>query len=539
VETAASYAALRHPAERCEVGEATLSRRRFLAGIGGLATAVALGDCSSSAKKVIRRATAACPPGRSLEAIEHVVFVMQENRSFDHYFGSYRGVRGFDDHVGNKLGAFTQPWPGGSEPQLLPYRLDAATRAAQCAGNADIPIHDWGPQHDSWAQGKMDGFVATHSRTDGAAQGPLVMGYFTRADLGFYYALADAFTICDAYHCSVIGPTMPNRLYALSATIDPSGAKGGPVVSTPGFADAPAAVGSARWTTMPEQLSAHNVSWKVYQPPSTAIGPDERENLAVGFNALLYFQQFLDPRSELYARAFLPLWPTDFVSDIKNGTLPQVSWMIPPLVDSEHPSAAPDNGEWFVSQVLSALTANPAVWSKTVMILTYDENGGFFDHVAPPTAPPGTPGEELTVSPLPSNAGGQAGPIGLGFRVPAIIVSPFSRGGWVNSDLFDHTSLLRFLETRFGVPVPNLTAWRRSTVGDLTSTLDIAQPDMSVPSLPAAPLDPPAVAAACPVPQNAGSLLVAPPALAVPARQAMPTQEQGAPRRRRCAPAKR
>jgi phospholipase C len=515
-----------------------VSRRRFLAGMGSAAAALALSSCSSGAKKIVQRAAAVCPAGRSLEAIEHVVIVMQENRSFDHYFGSYRGVRGFDDHGGNHLGAFAQAWPGGAAGQLLPYRLDAATRAAQCAGNADIPIHEWGPQHDSWAQGKMDGFVAAHSRSDGPAQAPLVMGHLTRADLGFYYALADAFTICDSYHCSVIGPTMPNRLYAFSATIDPAGTNGGPVVTTPAFGTAPAAVGSARWMTMPEQLSAHNVSWKVYQPPNTAVGPDERENLAVGFNALLYFKQFLDAGSELYQRAFLPTWPDEFVADIRNGTLPQVSWMIPPLAASEHPSAAPDNGEWYVSQVLAALTANPAVWAKTVMFLTYDENGGFFDHVAPPTAPAGTPGEELTVRPLPALSAGQAGPIGLGFRVPTMIVSPFSRGGWVNSDMFDHTSLLRFLETRFGVPVPNLTAWRRATVGDLTSTLDISHPDVSVPALPPAPLDGPAVAAGCPVPQNAESLLAPAPALTIPATQKMPTQEAGAARRRRCVPAR-
>ena len=107
------------------------------------------------------------------------------------------------------------------------------------------------------------------------------------------------------------------------------------------------------------------------------------------------------------------------------------------------------------------------------MFVAYDENGGFFDHVPPPTAPPGTGGEWLTASPLPSEASGVAGPIGLGFRVPCLVVSPFSRGGLVCSDVFDHTSLLRFLETRFGVAVPNLSAWRRETVGDLTSTLNL------------------------------------------------------------------
>lgn len=166
---------------------------------------------------------------------------------------------------------------------------------------------------------------------------------------------------------------------------------------------------------------------------------------------MLYFDQYVsDPSSELYQRAFLPVWPDEFTADVANGTLPQVSWVIPSVVDSEHPSAAPTNGELFIAQVLSTLTSNAEVWSKTVVFLVYDENGGFFDHVAPPTAPKGTAGEELTSSPLPEDAGGTAGPIGLGFRVPGIVISPFSRGGHICSDVFDHTSLLRFLETGSG-----------------------------------------------------------------------------------------
>jgi hypothetical protein len=124
------------------------------------------------------------------------------------------------------------------------------------------------------------------------------------------------------------------------------------------------------------------------------------------------------------------------------------------------------------------------VWSKTALLITYDENGGFFDHVPPPTPPAGTAGEYLTANPLPSEAGGVAGPIGLGFRVPLLVVSPFARGGFVCKDTFDHTSLLRLLETRFGAEVPNLTAWRRSITGDLTSAFNFVKPDNSVPSLP-------------------------------------------------------
>lgn len=168
-----------------------------------------------------------------------------------------------------------------------------------------------------------------------------------------------------------------------------------------------------------------------------------------------------------------------------------------------------------------------------MVFFTYDENGGFFDHVAPPTPPAGTPGEYLSGRPLPGPAAGMAGPIGLGFRVPTLVVSPFSRGGYVNSDVFDHTSLLRFLETRFGVPVPNLTRWRRHAVGDLTSTLSLGQPDASIPTLPAAQINSPALAAACPDNQGLGVFLNPAPTLNVPVGASLPRQEPGPARRRK------
>ena len=172
------------------------------------------------------------------------------------------------------------------------------------------------------------------------------------------------------------------------------------------------------------------------------------------------------------------------------------------------------------------------MWAKTVVIVTFDENGGFFDHVAPPTPPPGTPGEFLSAAPLPSEVYGITGPIGLGFRVPTLVVSPFSRGGYVNSDVFDHTSLLRLLESRFGVAVPNLTRWRRKTAGDLTSTLNLGAPDTSVPALPSAPIDSPALAAVCPDNQSDTGFLDPAPNLTVPSRQTLPHQEPGTAKRR-------
>jgi phospholipase C len=234
---------------------------------------------------------------------------------------------------------------------------------------------------------------------------------------------------------------------------------------------------------MPEQLQARGISWKVYTSPDQNI-----LNSIFSDNVLSYFKNFQDPNSPLYKNAFLPQFPTDFLSDALTGNLPQVSWVIASIVDSDHPPAPSRFGEITLSSMITALSANSAQWAKTVLFATYDENGGFFDHVAPVTAPPGTAGEYVTAPavPDPTIVGSPQilGPIGLGFRVPMLLISPFSRGGLVASDLFDHTSVLRFLETRFGAEVPNLSAWRRATVGDLTSALNFRKPDQSIPALP-------------------------------------------------------
>ena len=254
----------------------------------------------------------------------------------------------------------------------------------------------------------------------------------------------------------------------------------------------------------------------------------QQHGLVISDAILPYFSQYQNPTSSLYQKAFTPLYPNDFVSDIRSGTLPSVSWIIPPLGYDEHPSAPPALGEWFTSQVLSALVSNPKVWSKTVLFHMYDENDGFFDHVPPPVAPKGTPGEYLTVSPLPDDADGTAGPIGMGFRVPMLVLSPFSRGGHVASEVFDHTSQLRFLEERFGVKAPNISAWRRHTAGDLTSTLHPKRSDPSMPKLPSTSKDQMAdvLAEGC----TSTSVLEAAPDSAmpnypVPAHQVMPVQE--------------
>jgi phospholipase C len=270
---------------------------------------------------------------------------------------------------------------------------------------------------------------------------------------------------------------------------------------------------------MPEQLQARGISWKVYSSPDETV-----LNGILSNNVLSYFKNFQDPASVLHQNAFGPQFPTDFVADAVSGNLPQVSWLIPPVVSSDHPPAPALFGENILSIVITAITTNAAHWGKTILFVTYDENGGFFDHVPPVTAPQGTSGEYVTATPVPDAlATGTPpilGPIGLGFRVPMLIISPFSRGGFVSSDLFDHTSVLRFLEALFGAEVPNLSAWRRATVGDLTSALNF----MSDPSVPALPVPVAGIPQAI---QDCVTTLTGTKSISIPDPQTQPAQESG------------
>src|SRR5947209_2701731 len=458
------------------MGELITRRHMLRAGAAGSA---ALGASALLSNRLIERALATAPSCGGLNHIQHVVILVQENRSFDHYFGSYRGVTGFQDpgalalNDGSGLNEFAQPgYPGGfGGNQLYPFHFET-TNGADCTNDID---HGWGPQHTYWDNGAMDGFVSGHIAVDGPVNGPLTMGYYTRGDLPFYYALADAFTLCDHYHCSVIGPTDPNRCYTMSAWIDPEGQNGGPITSTL-VSNRIQTYGKFTWKTMPEVLQAAGVSWKVYESP---------ENLSpVSDNVLPYFKAFQsDPT--LAAGAFGNTFPAQFQADVAAGTLPQVSWVIAPVVDSEHPPAPVTWGEVVSAQVLNTLLSNQAVWEKTALLITYDENGGFFDHVPPPTAPTGTAGEYVTATPV--GGGSAPGPIGLGFRVPMLVVSPFSNGGFVYSGTLDHTSTLKLIAARFaanGVTVPNLTAWRDGAVGDMTGAFNFASVNAAVPTLP-------------------------------------------------------
>jgi len=432
-----------------------LTRRRLLGSAAGVAAAAA----ASLMPPNVRRALAQVPQqSGSLRDIKHVVLIMQENRSFDHYFGTLAGVRGYSDPDAIKLpngrSVFYQPDEANPDGYLLPFHLDTRTTSAQKIPSTS---HAWDVQHDAWNGGKMDRWLAAHRKADGA-DAPYVMGYHTRTDIPFQFALAEAFTICDAYHCSVFGPTWPNRMYWMTGTIDPEKTGGGPLL------DNRMPDGGFRWKTYAERLEDAGVSWKVYQ---------QQDNY--GCNMLEWFGAFqkADAQSPLWQRGMIREPEGKFEFDAINDNLPTVSWVIPTSIQSEHPDYMPAAGAAFVASKLDAIAANPEVWAKTAVILNYDENDGIFDHVPPPVPPPGTPGEFV-----------DGLPIGAGFRVPCLLISPWTAGGWVSREPFDHTSVLKFLEKLTGVAEPNISEWRRRTFGDLTSAFRFQESGVQPPLLP-------------------------------------------------------
>jgi phospholipase C len=432
-----------------------MTRRRMLGYSAGLA---ATAFAYTLMPPNVRRALAESPRAGSLKDIKHVVLLMQENRSFDHYFGTLAGVRGFDDPkallLPNGRSVFYQPDVENPDGHLLPFHLDTRKTNAQKIPSTN---HTWPVQHEAWNNGKMDQWIPAHRKADGA-NGPYTMGYHTRADIPFQFALAEAFTICDAYHCSVMGPTWPNRMYWMTGTIDPDGKHGGPIISN---IAPPQGYG---WTTYAERLEKAGISWKVYQ---------QQDNY--GLNVLENFSQFknADKNSPLYLKGMVRGPQGQFEYDAINDNLPAVSWIMPTSYQSEHPDFMPADGAAFVASKLDAIAANPEVWAKTVFILNYDENDGIFDHVAPVVPPPGTAHEFV-----------DGVTIGSGFRVPSIIISPWTAGGWVCSQPFDHTSILQFLEKFTGVREHNISKWRRETFGDLTSAFRFGENTAEPPVLP-------------------------------------------------------
>jgi phospholipase C len=485
---------------------------------------------------------------RSIRDVEHIVILTQENRPFDHHFGTLRGVRGFSDPRAVKINlplqsggstpasVFLQPagaanvaagfgvspdfgtlgGPADGVEVIPPFRVnpESVSPGLKSLGLTYLPGtgHGWAGTHNAWNRGQYDNWAA--------GQGPMAMSYMTREDLPYHHALADAFTVGDAYYCSIMGPTNPNRCYLWTGSIGNVNYLG--AAGTDGMGAGPItynglSVNNAylMWETLPEALQANGVSWKIYQDLAGAtfspdFGDGTGNNFAGNFtdNSMLYFNQYATapPNSPLFENAatgteiinILP-GPSDtsasdwlawaehlfdeFRNDVKNGTLPQVSWIAGPAGYTEHSDFPINYGAWYISQVLDILVSNPEVFSKTVFLINYDEADGSFDHIVPPTVPP-TPGSgastvstenEIVTTSIPN------GPIGLGTRVPFIAISPWSKGGYVVSQVFDHTSVVQFIGKRFGMLETfmerNITPWRRAVVGDLTSVFNFANPN--------------------------------------------------------------
>ncbi|MER5889812.1 phospholipase C, phosphocholine-specific [Streptomyces sp. NPDC001941] len=507
-----------------------ISRRRMLAlGTGALGAAAA----GSFLPPSLQQAMAAPVASGGLRAIKHVVVLMQENRSFDHYFGSLRGVRGFGDRNAIELPSgkpvFEQPGPLGTTVLPFPVRGAAETQKKdlQYIGALD---HSWSGGAKAWSGGWMNNWVSAKSAA--------TMAYYDRRDIPLHYELADTFTICDAYHSSVHTSTSPNRnhLWSGKTGFEANGkrAVGNDAYdegSHPGY----------DWGTYAERLEKAGRSWKTYTEWENFT--DNQIEFFTTFKAIArkalaktgghtYMESFyaavrdtedtaererllglldegvaaLTKRERSLFERGLRRVPTgtladEFAKDVAAGTLPEVSYLVPSALDSEHPSvSSPVHSATIVYKVLDALGRHPDVWRHTAVLINYDENDGFFDHVPPPVAPPEVAEEQW-----------EGKPTGLGVRVPLLVVSPWTVGGHVCSEVFDHTSVIRFLERWTGVREPNISTWRRTVTGDLTSAFDFQrgrrQPEVDGPAA---------------IPPFSGRWQPKPPAV-----QRMPEQEPG------------
>ncbi len=556
----------------------------------------------------IQRALAIEPDqGSTFLDAEHVVILMQENRSFDHAFGMLKGVRGFDDPraitLPNGNPVWVQSNPRGES--YIPFRLNIKDSNSTWLGC--LP-HGRTDQVDARNNGRYDRWLDVKRLGAGYEDMPFTLGYYTREDIPFYYALADAFTICDQNFCSALTCTTPNRLYLWSGTVREKQTADSPAKLNNDEAVYDAEVS---WTTFPERLEDLGISWKCYQNeltlPSGLQGEHDAWLANFGDNPLEYFTQYRvrfaeqrrrhvdqlaaslreqihelekriaanerpatderplekqladkhnslkqveDERSHYTAANWAKLSARDraihekafstnaldpdyrqletlsyddnghtrrvqvpngdvlhtFRQDVRTGKLPTVSWLTAPERFSDHPSSA-WYGAWYIAEVIDILTSNADIWKKTIFILTYDENDGYFDHVPPFVAPHPRRSETGCVSngidtsvdyvdaeeerKLNRGHWARESSIGLGYRVPMIIASPWTRGGCVCSQVFDHTSVLQFLERflshKFGRPVeePNISRWRRTVCGDLTSAFQVFDAGQS--GLPPAP----------------------------------------------------
>ncbi len=487
-----------------------LPRRDFLTISAKLGIGVALWE--SLLQKAL--AVEAHNATRSINDVEHIVILMQENRSFDHYFGAMRGVRGFGDRFPVPLESGQRAFHQSDGKKIVaPYRADGKLSNAAFVNGTP---HNFPDTQAAWNQGKY-GFWPLFKT-------PYSMAYYTREEIPFQYAMAESFTICDAYHCSIATGTDPNRIVFWSGSVcDPQKRAAGinctdedsepvnlrcwikGILPEPGYTYA----GNAfKWPTIPDVLQDAGISWRIYQDPN--------DNWTGAMHGCLAFETFRNakPGSPIYENGMRHWSLEDLTNDVKNNRLPKVSWVLPSQSNSEHPGApsSPYRASDFTHEVLSAITSNPEVWSKTVFFLTFDENDGLFDHLPAPAVPSynldGTLAGKSTLdlsgmyfdndkdnlndTTTPrkyidkrDTISGKIRPWGMGPRVPMYIISPWSKGGWVHSEVADHTSVGQFIEKRFGVTIPAISPWHRAVSSDLTSAFDFITPnDPRMPAMP-------------------------------------------------------
>ena len=390
------------------------------------------------------------PPGAlhgNAIPVQHIIVMMQENRSYDHYFGKLRKKSGPPRGTSN-------PDPLGGDP-IKPFHTKRYCEVA------DLD-HSWSGTHRERNGGAMDGFTAENAVTEDP-HGFRAMGFYTKRDIPYYYKLYKKFAMSDRFFCSVLSQTFPNRYYLLAGTSFGEIRNNIPNLAGPDYTN------RTIFNLMDE--ASPPVSWKIY------------------FSDLPFGALFGYVRGRLATNA-VQMNPDDsqnqLLLDAASGNLPQVAYVDPAFTgeaeNDEHPPTNIQKGQAFTAKIINALMAGPA-WSTTAILLTYDEHGGYFDHVPPPPAclPDAIPPN--------LNSGDVPGAFdNYGIRVPFVAISPFSKRAFVSHTVYDHTSVLRFIETRFDLPA--LTN-RDANADPMLDLFDFANPPyMTPPKLPAAEIDP-------------------------------------------------
>jgi phospholipase C len=404
--------------------------------------------------------------------IQHIIFIVQENHSFDNYFGTYPGANGLSNisipvNINDTAAGYVSPYhlsvtvpvsivgdelpPGISDPDDLaaamanpasPYHLSSES-IGRNLGNA------WAVAHMAYDNGKMDGFVTAEGTT-------LTMGYYDNQDIPYYWDYANHYVLDDNFFSSEMGPSFPNHLYIASGASGPTNLKYPWILNGSVIDDQPGNFSlqsvDFTWATLAQELSNANMTWTWYDGDANATAPTI-------WNVLPLFDYFQTYPSQLTEHVKNT---QDFVTDVQNNKLPAVSWIIPgawhpptlPAVFanqsiSEHPPSRPDAGMDYVAYLVNEVMKSPA-WSSTAIIITWDDYGGFYDHVPPP----------------------QIDKYGEGFRVPTLVISPWSKPHYIDHTEYEFGSLLKLAEVNFNLPT---LGGRDKTANDMMNSFNFSQ----------------------------------------------------------------